>query len=66
MQSAIGTVPNNFGKTIGHLYCKSEVLGSLKGYTVCSNVRIDEFVDLIPTRQEVDEIYSLLETGVII
>lgn len=66
MQSAIGTVPNNFGKTIGHLYCKSEVLGSLKGYTVCSNVRIDDFVDLIPTRQEVDEIYSLLETGVII
>ena len=66
MQSAIGTVPSNFGKVIGHLYCKSEVLGSLKGYTVCSNVRIDEFVDLIPTRQEVDEIYSLLETGVII
>ena len=66
MQSAIGTVPSNFGKTIGHLYCKSEVLGSLKGYTVCSNVRIDEFVDLIPTRQEVDEIYSLLESGVII
>ena len=26
----------------------------------------DEFVDLIPTRQEVDEIYSLLESGVII
>lgn len=66
MQSAIGTVPSNFGKTIGHLYCKSEVLGGLKGYTVCSNVRIDEFVDLIPTRQEVDEIYSLLETGIII
>ena len=66
MQSAIGTVPNNFGKVIGNLYCKSEVLGSLKGYTVCSNVRIDEFVDLIPTRQEVDEIYSLLETGIII
>ena len=66
MQSAIGTVPNNFGKTIGHLYCKSETLGGLKGFTVCSNVRIDEFVDLIPTRQEVDEIYSLLETGVII
>lgn len=66
MQSAIGTVPSNFGKVIGNLYCKSEVLGSLKGYTVCSNVRIDEFVDLIPTRQEVDEIYSLLESGVII
>ena len=66
MQSAIGTVPSNFGKTIGHLYCKSEVLGSLKGYTVCSNVRIDDFIDLIPTRQEVDEIYSLLESGVII
>lgn len=66
MQSAIGTVPSNFGKVIGNLYCKSEVLGGLKGYTVCSNVRIDEFVDLIPTRQEVDEIYSLLETGVII
>ena len=66
MQSAIGTVPNNFGKVIGNLYCKSETLGGLKGLTVCSNVRIDEFVDLIPTRQEVDEIYSLLETGVII
>lgn len=66
MQSAIGTVPSNFGKTIGHLYCKSETLGGLKGYTVCSNVRIDDFVDLIPTRQEVDEIYSLLETGIII
>ena len=66
MQSAIGTVPSNFGRVIGNLYCKSEVLGGLKGYTVCSNVRIDEFVELIPTRQEVDEIYSLLETGVII
>ena len=66
MQSAIGTVPSNFGKVMGKLYCKSEVLGGLKGYTVCSNVRIDEFVELIPTRQEVDEIYSLLETGVII
>ena len=66
MQSAIGFVPSNFSKTVGHLYCKSEKLDNLSGLTICSNVRINEYKDIVPTDTEVREIYSLLESGVII
>ena len=66
MQSAIGTVPSNFGSTCGHIWCKSATLSDLTGLTICKNPRIGNVNDNTPTETERAEIYSLLETGVII
>ena len=66
MQSAIGTVPTNFGSTCGYMWCKSATLSDLTGLTICKNPRIGNFDDNTPTEEERAEIYSLLETGVII
>ena len=66
MQSAIGTVPTNFGSTCGYMWCKSATLSDLTGLTICKNPRIGNFNDNTPTDSERAEIYSLLESGVII
>ncbi len=66
MQSAIGNVPTNFGSTCGHMWCKSATLSDLTGLTICKNPRIGNFDDNTPTETERAEIYSLLESGVII
>ena len=66
MQSAIGTVPTNFGSTCGYMWCKSATLSDLTGLTICKNPRIGNFDDNTPTETERAEIYSLLESGVII
>ena len=66
MQSAIGTVPTNFGSTCGYMWCKSATLSDLTGLTICKNPRIGNFNDNTPTETERAEIYSLLESGVII
>lgn len=66
MQSAIGTVPSNFGSTCGYMWGKSATLSELSGLTICKNPRIGNFSDNIPTDSERAEVYSLLQTGVII
>ena len=66
MQSAIGNIPSNFGSTCGYMWCKSAALSDLTGLTICKNPRIGNFDDKTPTETERAEIYSLLETGVII
>lgn len=65
MQSAIGTVPSNFGRVTGYTWSESATLSELTGLTICKNPRIDKF-DRIPTEDEQAEIYSLLQSGVII
>ena len=66
MQSAIGNIPSNFGSTCGYMWCKSATLSDLTGLTICKNPRIGNFTDNTPTETEREEIYSLLETGIII
>ena len=66
MQSAIGFVPDNYGKTVGYMWGKSTKLSELSGLTICKNPRIGNFEDNTPTETERAEIYSLLESGVII
>ena len=66
MQSAIGNTPSNFGSTCGYMWCKSATLSDLTGLTICKNPRIGKFDDNTPTETERSEIYSLLESGVII
>ena len=66
MQSAIGFVPENYDRTVGYMWGKSAKLDTLTGLTVCKNPRIGKFEDNTPTETERAEIYSLLETGVII
>ena len=66
MQSAIGFVPDNYGRTVGYMWGKSAKLDTLTGLTVCKNPRIGNFDDNTPTETERAEIYSLLESGVII
>ena len=65
MQSAIGSVPSNFGRVTGYTWCESATLSELTGLTVCKNPRISKF-DRMPTVDEQAEIYSLLQSGVII
>ena len=66
MQTTPATIPDNFGSTVGYLYRQSAKLESLSGLTTCLNPRIGNFNDNTPTDSERAEIYSLLETGVII
>ena len=66
MQSAIGFVPDNYGRAVGYMWGKSAKLDTLTGLTVCKNPRIGNFEDNTPTDSERAEIYSLLESGVII
>ena len=66
MQTTPAAIPENFGSTVGYLYRQSAKLESLSGLTTCLNPRIGNFTDNTPTEEERAEIYSLLETGVII
>ena len=66
MQSAIGFIPDNYGRTVGYMWGKSAKLSELSGLTICKNPRIGNFDDNTPTETERTEIYSLLESGVII
>ena len=66
MQTTPATIPDNFGSTVGYLYRQSAKLESLSGLTTCINPRIGNFNDNTPTEEERTEIYSLLESGVII
>lgn len=66
MQSAIGFVPDNYGKTVGYMWGKSVQLSELSGLTICKNPRIGNFEDNVPSDSEREEIYSLLQSGVII
>lgn len=66
MQTTPATIPDNFGSTVGYLYRQSAKLESLSGLTTCLNPRIGKFEDNTPTETERAEIYSLLESGVII
>ena len=66
IQTTPATIPDNFGSTVGYLYRQSAKLESLSGLTTCLNPRIGNFNDNTPTDSERAEIYSLLETGVII
>lgn len=66
MQSAIGFIPDNYGRTVGYMWGKSSKLSELSGLTICKNPRIGNFDDNTPTDSEREEIYSLLQSGVII
>ena len=57
--------PKNYAKIKGNLICDTYKLSSLKGFTACENPRIT-FTQGKPTEKEIEEIYSLLEKGVIL
>ena len=57
--------PKNYGKYIGYLYYQYNQLGLMSGYTTCINPQI-EFKNSAPLIKEIEEIYQLLQTGIII
>lgn len=57
--------PKNYAHIKGNLICDTYKLSSLKGFTVCESPRIT-FTQGKPTEKEIEEIYSLLEKGVIL
>lgn len=57
--------PKNYAKIKGNLICDTYKLSYLKGFTVCESPRIT-FTQGKPTEKEIEEIYSLLEKGVIL
>lgn len=59
--------PKNYGKHIGYPCNKQYTLKDIRGFTQCSNPQIDfTYEDTKPLQSEVDEIYSMLERGVIL
>lgn len=59
--------PKNYGKHIGYPCNKQYVLKDIRGFSQCSNPQIDfTYEDTKPLQSEVDEIYSMLERGVIL
>lgn len=57
--------PKNYAQIKGNLICDTYKLSSLNGFTACENPRIT-FTQGKPTEKEIEEIYSLLEKGVIL
>ena len=57
--------PKNYAHIKGNLICDTYKLSSLTGFTVCESPRIT-FTQGKPTEKEIEEIYSLLEKGVIL
>lgn len=57
--------PENYGKYVGYLYYKYNKLSNMKGYTTCLNPQIS-FTTGAPLIKEIEEIYSLLQMGVIL
>ena len=57
--------PKNYAQIKGNLICDTYKLSSIKGFTACENPRIT-FTQGKPTEKEIEEIYSLLEKGVIL
>lgn len=59
--------PKNYGKHIGYPCNKQYVLKDIRGFTQCANPQINfTYEDTKPLQSEVDEIYSMLERGVIL
>ena len=59
--------PKNYGKHVGYPCNKQYTLSNISGFTQCSNPQIDfTYEDTKPLQSEVDEIYSMLERGVIL
>lgn len=59
--------PDNYGKHIGYPCNKKYKLSALNGFTTCVNPQIDfTYEDIKPLQSEVEEIYSLLEGGIIL
>lgn len=59
--------PDNYGKHVGYPCNKKYKLSSLNGFTTCVNPQIDfTYEDIKPLQSEVEEIYSLLEGGIIL
>lgn len=58
--------PDNYGKHVGYPCNKKYKLSSLKGFTTCVNPQVTFSEDIKPLQSEVDDIYNMLERGVIL
>lgn len=59
--------PKNYGKHVGYPCNKQYTLSNISGFTQCANPQIDfTYEDTKPLQSEVEEIYSMLERGVIL
>lgn len=59
-------LPSNYGSKVGWKCCKKFGLYELVGYTVVENPIIKRWNGTSPTQAEIDEIYALLSSGVIL
>lgn len=65
IQRPITAVPSNYGSKVGYCLNKAYQLSRLDGFTKCNNPQIT-FTDKKPLKTEQEEIYNLLERGVIL
>lgn len=65
IQRPITAVPSNYGSKVGYCLNKAYQLSSIDGFTKCNNPQIT-FTDKKPLKKEQEEIYNLLERGVIL
>ena len=58
-------LPANYASKVGYKCCKKLDMSQVQGLTVISNPIIKQWIGTSPTQEEIDEVYSLMENGII-
>lgn len=58
-------LPANYASKVGYKCCKKLDMSKVQGLTVISNPIIKQWIGTSPTQEEIDEVYSLMENGII-
>lgn len=58
-------LPANYASKVGYKCCKKLDMSKVQGLTVISNPIIKQWIGTSPTQEEIDEVYSYMENGII-
>ena len=58
-------LPANYASKVGYKCCKKLDMSKVQGLTVISHPIIKQWIGTSPTQEEIDEVYSLMENGII-
>ena len=58
-------LPANYASKVGYKCCKKLDMSKVQGLTVISNPIIKQWIGTSPTQEEINEVYALMEAGII-
>lgn len=58
-------LPANYASKVGYKCCKKLDMSKVQGLTVITNPIIKQWIGTSPTKEEIDEVYTLMENGII-